>query len=62
MKTLFAFVALLPATLVGCASNPGHPSTGNAPLHPNGTDVGTPFPGVNQPTSSTTATAANDSR
>ena len=62
MKLLASFAALLAAALAGCASTSNSPSTSVAPLHPNGTDVGTPFPGVNQGTPSTTATAASDSR
>ena len=61
-KIAYAFAAILAGAFVGCADTSVHQSSGSTALHPNGTDVGTSFPGVNQATPATTATASTDSR
>ncbi len=65
MKTLAVFAMLFAVALTGCTnSHPARPSStaSQTPTHPEGTDVGTSFPGVNQSAHSpTTATASSDS-
>ena len=51
-----------PALLLigGCATNSAKPSAARSPNSPPGTEVGTSFPGVNQPTTTTEAAASNN--
>ena len=55
--SLFAAAALL---LCGCAADSGRPVAGQGETSPPGTNVGTSNPGINQPTTSTTATRSDD--
>lgn len=59
MRTVVLFAALL---LAGCAGKFSAQSGGehHTTDHPQGTAIGASFPGVNQGTQSTTATASTD--
>ena len=46
--------------LAGCADHPGRPVASQNSVSPPGTNVGTSNPGVNQTTTNTTATRADD--
>ena len=59
MKIVALFAAFL---LAGCAGKFSAPTTGeyHTTDHPQGTAIGASFPGVNQGTQTTTATASTD--
>ena len=58
MKILFA-LACLALLISGCATDVGHQTANPARNNPMGTDVGTSFPGANQPNATTTADRSN---
>ena len=61
MKTFPALCALLLFVGAGCKNLAPGPGTGeHHSEHPQGTAIGASFPGVNQGTQSTTATASTD--
>ncbi len=57
MKAPAVFLIAFALAVAGCA---GRPAALLSPNSPAGTDVGTSFPGVNQPTTTTTATRSDN--
>ncbi len=60
MKALAISFSVFVLWFAGCARDSGRPAASASPNSPGGTDVGTSFPGVNQPTTTTTATRSDN--
>ena len=60
MKPFPVWLGVFALFLAGCVGGTGQPMAGPSANSPAGTDVGTSFPGVNQPTTTTTATRSDN--
>ena len=60
MQLFLVFLGVFAMLIAGCAGDSGRPTASASPNSPAGTNVGTSFPGVNQPTTTTTATRSDN--